>query len=81
MEHAIEIANDSKFGLSGYVHGPTKQALAIAARLKTGSVNVNGGGLSSYVSSGGQRLSGIGRERGVEGMRLYQNLTCINIGA
>jgi aldehyde dehydrogenase (NAD+) len=81
IDHAVEMANDSKFGLSGYIHGKdNKQSLEVALKLHTGTVNINGGVMSAYASSGGQRLSGIGRERGIEGLRLYQQLTCINIG-
>jgi aldehyde dehydrogenase (NAD+) len=52
----------------------------VALRIKSGTVNVNAGLMSAYASSGGQRSSGIGRERGVEGLRIYQQLTCLNIG-
>lgn len=82
IDHAVAMANDSRFGLSGYVHGKNaKQALDVALRIHSGTVNVNGGMASAYASSGGQRHSGIGRERGIEGLRLYQQMTCINIGS
>ncbi|MEY2925616.1 MAG: hypothetical protein RL367_93 [Pseudomonadota bacterium] len=82
LDHAVAMANDSRFGLSGYVHGADKAAaLKVATRLKTGAVNVNTGMFSTYVSGGGQRESGVGRERGIEGLRLYQQLSCLNIGA
>jgi len=81
LDHAVAMANDSRFGLSGYVHGKDrKQALEVATRIRSGTVNVNTGMMSAYISSGGQRLSGIGRERGIEGLRLYQEMTCLNIG-
>ncbi len=81
IDHAVEMANDSRFGLSGYVFSnDTKKALDVALKIKSGTVNINGGVMSAYASSGGQRLSGIGRERGIEGLRLYQQLTCINFG-
>lgn len=81
-DHAVAMANDSRFGLSGYVYGKDKRAaLDVALRIKSGTVNVNGSVLSAYASSGGQRSSGIGRERGVEGLRIYQQMTCINLGA
>jgi aldehyde dehydrogenase (NAD+) len=80
LDHAVEMANDSVYGLSGYVHGKDlKQAIAVAARLRTGTVNVNGGLLSAHASSGGWRASGIGRERGVEGLRVYQQIQGMNI--
>lgn len=81
LDHAVAMANDSRYGLSGYVHGADRaEALRVALRIKSGTVNVNAGLMSAYVSSGGQRSSGIGRERGVEGLRLYQQMTCLNIG-
>jgi aldehyde dehydrogenase (NAD+) len=79
IDHAIEMANDSDYGLSGYVFGSGAQALSVATRIKSGAVNVNGGGANAYASSGGVKLSGLGRERGPEGLRLYQNATTLNI--
>ena len=81
LDHAVAMANDSRFGLSGYVHGQDRAtALKVGLRIKSGTVNVNAGMMSTYASSGGQRMSGIGRERGVEGLRLYQQMTCLNLG-
>lgn len=81
LDHAVAMANDSNFGLSGYVHGQDRrQALEVATRIRSGTVQVNAGVFSAYASSGGQRLSGIGRERGIEGIRLYQQVTCLNLG-
>lgn len=80
VDHAVEMANDSDYGLSGLVYGKdVKQAIAVASRIRTGTINVNGLFASAYASSGGQRMSGIGRERGVEGLRIYQQLQCMNI--
>lgn len=81
LDHAVAMANDSRYGLSGYVHGVDRaQALKVGMRIRSGTVNVNAGLMSTYVSSGGQRTSGIARERGVEGLRLYQQMSCLNIG-
>jgi aldehyde dehydrogenase (NAD+) len=80
LDHVVEMANDSAYGLSGYVYGKDiKQAIAVAMRLRTGTVNINGSLLSAYASMGGWRLSGIGRERGVEGLRIYQQIQGMNI--
>jgi aldehyde dehydrogenase (NAD+) len=80
IEHVIEMANDNPYGLSGYVTGKDlKQAVAVASRIRTGTVQINGGLLSAYASSGGWGLSGIGRERGVEGLRIYQQMQVLNI--
>lgn len=80
LDHVVEMANDNLYGLSGYVTGKDiKQAIAVASRLRTGTVQINGGLMSAYASSGGWRLSGIGRERGVEGLRIYQQIQVMNI--
>ena len=81
VEHAIAMANDSPLGLSGYVHGKdARAALAVAQRLKTGTVNVNAFMGSAYASSGGHKMSGVGRERGVEGIRAFQEIQVLNLG-
>ena len=80
IDHAVEMANDSVYGLSGYVFGKDiKQAVAVASRLRTGTVNVNGGAFSAFASSGGWKLSGLARERGVEGLRVYQQIQVMNV--
>jgi aldehyde dehydrogenase (NAD+) len=80
VDHAVEMANDSAYGLSGYVFGKdTRKAVEVACRLRTGTVNVNGGSLSPFISSGGWGRSGIGRERGEEGLRMYQEIQVLNI--
>jgi aldehyde dehydrogenase (NAD+) len=80
VDHAVQMANDSRFGLSGFVYGQDKRAaMKVALAIRSGTVNVNGAVASAYASSGGQRMSGVGRERGIEGLRLYQNMTCINL--
>jgi aldehyde dehydrogenase (NAD+) len=81
LDHAVEMANDSKFGLSGWVHGADKvKALEIGSRIRSGTVNVNGALMSSFASSGGIKMSGLGRERGIEGLREFQMMTTLNIG-
>jgi aldehyde dehydrogenase (NAD+) len=82
LDHAVEMANDSRYGLSGFVHGQDKAtALKVGMAINSGTVNVNAGMMSSYVSAGGQRMSGLGRERGIEGLRIYQQLSCLNLGS
>lgn len=81
LDHAVAMANDSRYGLSGYVHGQDKAlALKVALGIRSGTVNVNGALASAYASAGGQRMSGIARERGIEGLRIYQQLSVLNIG-
>lgn len=81
LDHAVAMANDSRYGLSGYVHGADKAlALKVALGIRSGTVNVNGALASAFASAGGQRMSGLARERGVEGLRIYQQLSVLNIG-
>jgi len=71
-EHAIRIANDSKYGLSGGVFGDEKRATAIARRIRTGSIGVNGGMWYGADSPyGGYKTSGVGRQNGIEGFEQY----------
>lgn len=81
LDHAVAMANDSKFGLSAWVTGQDKvAALNTGLKIRSGAVNVNGAVMSSYASGGGIRMSGLGRERGVEGLREFQMMTTFNIG-
>ena len=79
LDHAIAMANDSKFGLSGWVHGADKRlALSVGQRVRSGSINVNNGVTSAWASMGGIKLSGQGRERGPEGIRAFQQMSVLN---
>ena len=64
-DNAIAIANDSDYGLAGGVWaGTTERALAVAKRLRTGQVDINGGRFNPLAPFGGYKRSGIGREIG-----------------
>jgi aldehyde dehydrogenase (NAD+) len=81
LDDAVRIANDSSFGLSGQVYGAdVAAATRVARRLRTGAVNVNTGVFSAYASSGGHKQSGLGRERGPEGIRAFQEMKHLAIG-
>ena len=81
-EEAVGIANDSEFGLSAQIHsGDVRLALDMARRIHAGTVNVNAGVMSAHVSFGGWGASGLGRERGIDGLRVYQNLQVVNFSA
>jgi aldehyde dehydrogenase (NAD+) len=81
VDHAIRLANDSPYGLSAQVYGgDVAAATAVARRLRTGSVNVNTSVFSAYAPSGGVKQSGLGRERGVEGIRCFQEVKHMAIG-
>lgn len=81
-EDAIRIANDSDFGLSGGVWSASEErALAVARRIRTGTVNVNGGNFyAADAPFGGYKQSGIGREMGPEGFEEYLETKTIAIG-
>jgi acyl-CoA reductase-like NAD-dependent aldehyde dehydrogenase len=80
VDHAVAIANDSPYGLSGQVYGPAAEATAVARRLRTGAVNVNTSLFSAYAPGGGYKQSGLGRERGIEGIREFQEVKHLVIG-
>jgi acyl-CoA reductase-like NAD-dependent aldehyde dehydrogenase len=80
LDHAVEIANDSVFGLSGQVFGgDLALATGVAERIRAGAVQVNGGYGGAYASSGGYKQSGIGRERGVDGIRSFQQVKHLSV--
>jgi aldehyde dehydrogenase (NAD+) len=72
-DHAVAMANDSPYGLSGSVwSGDTARAMAIAKRIRSGTISVNGGvWYSPDMPFGGYKQSGIGREMGVAGFEEY----------
>jgi len=68
-DEAVAIANDSDYGLSGYVWGGTvARAAAVAKRLRTGMVHLNGAGIDLAAPFGGYKRSGNGREWGAAGI-------------
>ena len=72
-DEAVRIANDSPFGLAGAVlSGSTERGMAIARRIRTGSIGVNGGMFyGADAPFGGYKNSGVGRQCGVEGFQQY----------
>lgn len=82
-DHAVQIANDSDYGLSGAVYGAdVEHAQAVAARLRTGTVGVNGGlWYGADVPFGGFKQSGIGREMGVAGFEEYTEIQSVAVPA
>jgi aldehyde dehydrogenase (NAD+) len=71
-EEAIAIANDTPYGLSGYVtSGSLDHAKKVAKRLRTGNVHLNGAQLSFDAPFGGYKQSGNGREWGVNGFEEF----------
>jgi len=80
-DEAIAIANDSIYGLSGEVSSADVQrATAVAQRLRTGSVTVNGGMFFGLTSPfGGMKQSGLGRRNGAEGFREYLEIKTMGL--
>ncbi|WKN47416.1 aldehyde dehydrogenase [Nocardioides sp. Arc9.136] len=72
-DDAVRIANDSAYGLSGSVDsGSLERAKAVADRIRTGTLAVNGGvWFSPDAPFGGYKQSGLGREMGVAGFEEY----------
>jgi aldehyde dehydrogenase (NAD+) len=80
-DEAVAMANDTPYGLSGYVSGDPARARAIAARLRTGNVQVNGAAPDFEAPFGGYKQSGNGREWGVFGLEEFLETKAVMGGA
>ncbi len=77
-EDAVRIANDTPYGLCGYVQsGDLDHANAVARRLRTGSVHVNGAGPDFGAPFGGYKQSGNGREWGDHGFEEFLEVKAV----
>jgi aldehyde dehydrogenase (NAD+) len=76
---AVEMANNSTYGLAGGIMGSNERAMAVARRIRTGSLMINS---AMYYGAdapfGGYKLSGVGRQNGIEGFE--QHLQTKTIG-
>ncbi|MEQ9149949.1 MAG: aldehyde dehydrogenase family protein, partial [Parvibaculum sp.] len=70
-EEAIGIANDTVYGLSGYVQGEPAHANKVAAQIRAGQIHVNGAGPDLNAPFGGYKQSGNGREWGPLGFEEF----------
>lgn len=70
-EEAVAIANGTPYGLAGAVWGEDADARAVAHRLRTGMVDINGGAFNPLAPFGGVGASGYGRELGPFGVEEY----------
>jgi len=78
-DEAVELANNSKYGLAGAIMGSNERAMAVARRIRTGSLMINSGMYYGVDSPfGGYKMSGIGRQNGIEGFE--QHLQTKTIG-
>jgi acyl-CoA reductase-like NAD-dependent aldehyde dehydrogenase len=82
-DDAVAIANDSDYGLAGSVWtGDTERALAIATRIRTGTLGINQGyTMDPFAPFGGVKGSGYGRELGPEGLDSYLDFKSIAISS
>jgi aldehyde dehydrogenase (NAD+) len=78
---AIRMANDTPYGLSGYVSGEKSRALDVARKLRTGNVHVNGAGPDFGAPFGGFKQSGNGREWGEWGFAEFLEVKAVLGGA
>jgi acyl-CoA reductase-like NAD-dependent aldehyde dehydrogenase len=79
-EEAVEIANDTDYGLAGGVwSGDPERAQTVARRLRTGQVEVNGGGFNPMAPFGGYKQSGNGRELGAFGLEEYLEVKSLQL--
>ena len=72
-DDAVRIANDSDYGLAGYVLSDSlERSLGIAGRLRAGSIGCNGTATyGAEVPFGGYKASGVGRQNGIAGFEQY----------
>jgi len=83
LDQAIELANASEFGLNASVVGNRKQALGVASKLMSGSVNINEGYRATMASMaapmGGMKQSGMGRRSGPQGLLRFTETRTIGV--
>lgn len=77
VDEAVEMANDTVYGLAGYVQGPEKEANAIANRIRAGQINVNGARPDFSAPFGGYGQSGNGREWGEHGFEEFLEVKAV----
>lgn len=77
IEEAIQLANDSIYGLSGAVVGPEEAAMQVARQLRTGNVSINGAPRTFKAPFGGYKQSGLGREIGLYGLEDYLEIKAV----
>jgi aldehyde dehydrogenase (NAD+) len=78
IEQAIDIANDTEYGLSSVISGDPAKAAAIAPKLRAGMVAINAWGPGPGAPFGGYKASGNGREGGVFGLKDFMEMKAIS---
>ncbi|NLW42418.1 MAG: aldehyde dehydrogenase family protein [Tissierellia bacterium] len=77
VDEAIEIANNTIYGLSGMVFGPEEEARKVAKEIRTGQLQINDAPFTHNAPFGGFKQSGIGREGSIYGLEEYIELKTI----
>ena len=81
LDDAIRMANDSEYGLAGYVwSNDIRVSHRIAQELEVGIVFLNAYEYQSEIPFGGYKESGMGREHGTEAIREYTQLKSVTVG-
>ncbi|MDV7088966.1 aldehyde dehydrogenase [Rhodococcus opacus] len=81
-DEAVRIANHSTYGLSGAIYtSDVTHGVALARRIRTGTVELNGSPAGFHAPMGGVKNSGIGREAGPEGLEVYTEPKSIGVPA
>ena len=79
-EEALELANDSIYGLSGAVWSADQEkAINFAKEMRTGQVSINGGHFNVSAPFGGYKMSGNGRELGLQGLEEFLEIKSIQL--
>ena len=80
-EEAIQMANDTPYGLAAYLQtGDIDRAERVASKLRAGAVHINGGGFEYGSPFGGYKQSGNGREGGAIGIEDFQEVKTLHFG-
>ncbi|HWE98634.1 MAG TPA: aldehyde dehydrogenase family protein [Caulobacteraceae bacterium] len=77
LDQAIDVGNDTEYGLAAYVSGSLEKAREVASKLRAGQVAINGGGGDMTAPFGGYKMSGNGREWGDFGFHEYLEVKAI----
>lgn len=77
VDDAVRIANETEYGLSGYVSGDSEEAKAVARQIRTGNVHLNGAPVDFNAPFGGYKQSGNGREWGKYGLEEFLEVKAI----
>ncbi|CAJ1500546.1 aldehyde dehydrogenase [[Mycobacterium] burgundiense] len=81
-DHAVSIANDSRYGLGGGIWtADVERGVDLARRVRTGQLSINGASSELTTPFGGFKQSGVGRESGPEGLLNYVELQAITCPA